>query len=601
MAKIRERGNAESHLSSILVAAVTRIEEAPATFSRDRCAPSCYLVCRMKDIDIARAATLRPIEDVAATLGIAPNHLIPHGRWKAKLDPAALRDLPERPEGKLILVTAISPSPPGEGKTTTTVGLGDGLSRLGKKAMICLREPSLGPSFGMKGGATGGGYAQVVPMDEINLHFTGDFHAIGAANNLLAALVENHLHWGNELDLDPRRITWRRAMDLNDRSLREIITGLQHERDFTRGTGFDITVASEVMAIFCLAKDLTDLRNRLGRIVVGKNRDGANVTAADLKAHGAMTALLKDALAPNLVQTIEHTPAFVHGGPFANIAHGCNTVIATKAALRLADYVVTEAGFGADLGAEKFFDIKCRAAGLTPSAAVVVATVRALKYHGGVSLKKLSKENPAAVERGFANLRRHLENLAKFGVPTVVAVNAFASDFPMEQERLFSLCQDFGVPCVLATHWADGGKGAAALAEEVIKTVETASTNRFTPLYPLEMPLLEKLRTVAREIYRADDLEIDSSLVKELAALDATPVGRFPVCIAKTPYSFSADPENRGAATDFKLPVREIRVSAGAGFVVAITGDLMTMPGLPKEPAAAHIDVDAEGNIVGLS
>jgi formate--tetrahydrofolate ligase len=555
----------------------------------------------MKDIDIARAATLRPIQDVAATLGIAPDHLIPHGRWKAKLDFTAPGAVPPEPKGKLILVTAISPSPPGEGKTTTTVGLGDGLSRLGKKAMICLREPSLGPSFGMKGGATGGGYAQVVPMDEINLHFTGDFHAIGAANNLLAALIENHLHWSNELDLDPRRITWRRCLDLNDRSLRRIVTGLQDERDFPRETGFDITVASEVMAIFCLAKDLADLRDRLGRIVIGRNRAGDAVTAADLKAHGAMAALLKDALAPNLVQSLEHTPAFVHGGPFANIAHGCNSVIATRTALRLADYVVTEAGFGADLGAEKFFDIKCRSAGLTPSAAVVVATVRALKYHGGVSLKKLPEENPAAVERGYANLRRHLENLAKFGVPAIVAVNAFVSDFPSERDRLFALCQDSGVPCVLATHWAEGAKGATGLAAEVLRVIDTETTRRFSPLYPLEMPLLEKLRTIAREIYRADDLDIDAPLVKELAALDKTPAGRFPVCIAKTPYSFSADPDKRGAATGFTLPVREIRVSAGAGFVVAITGDLMTMPGLPKQPAAEHIDVDAAGNIVGLS
>ncbi len=570
-------------------------------FSRDKGPGPCYHVSRMKDIDIARAATLRPIQEVAATLGIAADHLIPYGRWKAKLDFMASGAVPEGGDGKLILVTAISPSPPGEGKTTTTVGLGDGLSRLGKKAMICLREPSLGPSFGMKGGATGGGYAQVVPMDEINLHFTGDFHAITTANNLLAALIENHLHWGNELDLDPRRITWRRAMDLNDRSLREVVTGLQHERDYPRQTGFDITVASEVMAIFCLAKDLADLRDRLGRIVIGRNRKGDNVTAADLKAHGAMTALLKDALAPNLVQSLEHTPAFVHGGPFANIAHGCNSVIATRTALRLADYVVTEAGFGADLGAEKFFDIKCREAGLTPAAAVVVATVRALKYHGGVSLKKLAKENPRAVEKGFANLRRHLENLAKFGVPTVVAVNAFASDFDSERERLFALCQAIEVPCVLATHWADGAKGATDLATEVLRTIEAEASSRFAPLYPLEMPLLEKLRTVAREIYRADDLDIDAALVKRLAALDETPVGRFPVCIAKTPYSFSADPENRGAATGFTLPVREIRVSAGAGFVVAITGDLMTMPGLPKQPASEVIDVDAEGRIVGLS
>lgn len=567
-------------------------------FSRDNRAASCYLLSRMlKDIDIARAATLRPIQEVAATLGIAPDHLIPYGRWKAKLDPAA----PGGAKGKLILVTAISPSPPGEGKTTTTIGLGDGLRRLGKRAAICLREPSLGPSFGMKGGATGGGYAQVAPRDEINLHFTGDFHAIGAANNLLAAMVENHLHWGNGLDLDPRRVSWRRCLDLNDRSLREIIEGLQDERDFPRETGFDITAASEVMAVFCLAESLDDLRSRLGRVVVGRNRGGKSVHASDLKAHGAMAALLKDALSPNLVQTLEHTPAFVHGGPFANIAHGCNSVIATKTALRLADFVVTEAGFGADLGAEKFFDIKCRFAGLAPSAAVVVATVRALKYHGGVPLKKLPKADPGAVERGFANLRRHLENLAKFGVPRVVALNAFSSDAPSERERLFALCQDFGVPCVLATHWAEGGKGATDLAGEVLRVVEAETKSRFAPLYPLEMPLLEKLRTIAREIYRADDLEIDSSLVKELAALDRTPAGRFPVCIAKTPYSFSADPEKRGAATGFTLPVREIRVSAGAGFVVAITGDLMTMPGLPKHPAAEHIDIDAAGNIVGLS
>ena len=555
----------------------------------------------MKDIDIARAARLRPIEEVGASLGIAPGHLIPYGRWKAKLDPAALDGAPSASPGKLILVTAISPSPPGEGKTTTTVGLGDGLSRLGKRTMICLREPSLGPSFGMKGGATGGGYAQVVPMDEINLHFTGDFHAIGAANNLLAAIIENHLHWGNELDLDPRRITWRRCLDLNDRSLRRIVTGLQDERDFSRETGFDITVASEVMAIFCLARNLGDLRDRLGRIVVGKDRGGRDVTAADLKAPGAMTALLKDAFAPNLVQTLEHTPALVHGGPFANIAHGCNSVAATSAALRLADYVVTEAGFGADLGAEKFFNIKCRSAGLAPAAAVVVATVRALKYHGGVSLKKIPEENPDAVARGFENLRRHLENLAKFGVPAVVAVNAFDSDTPAERERLFSLCRDLGVPCILATHWAEGGKGATNLAGEVLRVIEAEATPRFAPLYPSEMPLLEKLRLVAREIYRAEDLDLAPSIRKQLAALDTTPAGRFPICIAKTPYSFSADPEKRGAATDFTLPVREIRVAAGAGFVVAITGDLMTMPGLPKHPAAEQIDVDSEGRITGLS
>jgi formate--tetrahydrofolate ligase len=558
----------------------------------------------MTDLEIARAATLQPIQEIAAKLGIAPERVVPYGRRKAKLDLSGAVGFPcgqDGPEGKLILVTAISPSPPGEGKTTTTIGLGDGLSRLGKRAVVCLREPSLGPSFGMKGGATGGGYAQVAPMDEINLHFTGDFHAIGAANNLLAAMVENHLHWGNELGLDPRRITWRRCLDLNDRSLRRVVTGLQDEGDFVRETGFDITVASEVMAVFCLARDLADLRERLGRIVVGKSHAGDPVTAADLKAHGSMAALLKDAFAPNLVQTLEHTPALVHGGPFANIAHGCNSLVATRTALRLADFVVTEAGFGADLGAEKFFDIKCRAGGLTPSAAVVVATVRALKFHGGVSPKNLSGENPKAVGRGFANLRRHLENLAKFGLPTVVAVNAFDSDAPSERERLFGLCRDFGVPCVLATHWADGGRGATELATEVLRTIEAEAAPRFAPLYPEEMPLLEKLRTVAREIYRADDLDIDASLVKELAALDGTPAGRFPVCIAKTPYSFSADPARRGAANGFTLPVREIRVASGAGFVVAITGDLMTMPGLPRRPAADRIDIDGQGNIVGLS
>lgn len=556
----------------------------------------------MKDIEIARQANLIPIQELATgKLGIAPEQVIPYGRWKGKLD---LETMPQRqgsPAGKLILVTAISPSPPGEGKTTTTVGLGDGLSRLGKKAMICLREPSLGPSFGLKGGATGGGYSQVVPMDEINLHFTGDFHAISTANNLLSAMIENHLHWGNALNLDPRRITWRRAMDLNDRTLRKVITGLGNDRDHPRETGFDITVASEVMAIFCLAKDLADLKERLGRIIVGRTKSKEIVLASQLQAHGAMTALLKDALNPNLVQTLEQTPALVHGGPFANIAHGCNSVIATKTALQLADYVVTEAGFGADLGAEKFFNIKCREAGLTPSAAVVVATVRALKYHGGLSVTNLAKENLAAVERGFANLRRHLENIAKFGVPAVVAINAFATDTAAERELLFSLCKDFGVPCVLATHWAEGGAGATDLATQVLATIAEHPESRFEPLYPLDLPLAEKIRTIAREIYRADDIALTPAVARQLSDLDATATRNFPVCIAKTPYSFGSDPEQRGAISGFTLPVREVRVSAGAGFVVAITGDIMTMPGLPRRPAAEGVDVDLSGHITGLS
>lgn len=573
-----------------------------AKVSGDKTAERCYFPDSVKDIEIARQATLIPIQDLAAEkLGIAPEQVIPYGRWKGKLDLATMPQRQGGPTGKLILVTAISPSPPGEGKTTTTVGLGDGLSRLGKKAMICLREPSLGPSFGLKGGATGGGYSQVVPMDEINLHFTGDFHAISTANNLLSAMIENHLHWGNALDLDPRRITWRRAMDLNDRTLRKVITGLGNDRDHPRETGFDITVASEVMAIFCLAKDLADLKERLGRIIVGRTKSKEIVLASQLQAHGAMTALLKDALNPNLVQTLEHTPALVHGGPFANIAHGCNSVIATKTALQLADYVVTEAGFGADLGAEKFFNIKCREAGLTPSAAVVVATVRALKYHGGLSVTNLAKENLAAVERGFANLQRHLENVAKFGVPAVVAINAFATDTAAERELLFALCKDFGVPCVLATHWAEGGAGATDLATQVLATMAENPESRFQPLYPLDLPLAEKIRTIAREIYRADDIALTPAVARQLGDLDATATRHFPVCIAKTPYSFGSDPEQRGAISGFTLPVREVRVSAGAGFVVAITGDIMTMPGLPRRPAAEGVDVDLSGHITGLS
>lgn len=552
----------------------------------------------MTDIEIARNATLQPIAELAREqLALDEERLIPYGKHKAKVIPAASGGR----LGKLILVTAISPTPAGEGKTTTTVGLGDGLNRIGKKSMICLREPSLGPSFGMKGGAAGGGYAQVVPMDEINLHFTGDFHAIGAANNLLSAMIDNHLHWGNALKIDLRKITWRRAVDLNDRSLRQLMTGLGKGNGFANETGADITVASEVMAIFCLAESLSDLKERLGRIVIGRSLEKKDVLASDLKAHGAMTALLKDAFLPNLVQTLEQTPALVHGGPFANIAHGCNSVIATKTALGLADYVVTEAGFGADLGAEKFFDIKCRKAGLTPQAAVVVATIRALKYHGGVDRKDLEAGNVEAVTRGFANLQRHLENISKFGVPAIVAVNAFDADTEAETQALRDLCDGIGVPCVLARHWAEGGKGAEELAKAVASLVDEQKESSFTPLYPDHLPLAEKIKRVAREVYRADDIEMTPAVEKQLQNWDKTAAGRYPVCIAKTPYSFSADPDRRGAATGFTLPVTSVRLSAGAGFVVALTGEIMTMPGLPRIPAAEHIDVNEAGDIVGLS
>lgn len=556
----------------------------------------------MTDIEIARSITPQKIMDLATQrLGLDGDALIPYGKFKAKLDLDLLADLPAKENSKLILVTAISPTPAGEGKTTTTVGLGDGLSAIGKDAMVCLREPSLGPSFGLKGGAAGGGYAQVIPMEEINLHFTGDFHAITAANNLLSAMIDNHLYWGNKLQIDPRRVSWRRAMDLNDRSLRNLITGMGNVLDYPRETGFDITVASEVMAILCLASDLTDLEARLGRIVIGKNFSGEEVLASDLKAEGSMAVLLKDALNPNLVQTLEHTPALVHGGPFANIAHGCNSIVATRTAMKLADYVVTEAGFGADLGAEKFFDIKCRKAGLKPNAAVVVATVRALKYHGGVERKQLGEENVDAVEVGFANLRRHLENIAKFGVPTVVAVNAFTSDTEAETEKLHALCESISIPCVLATHWAEGGKGAANLAKAVVELAEGNSPSNFSPLYSDDLTLTEKLRVVAKEIYRADEIELSSLAVKKLKAWEKASAGEFPVCIAKTPYSFSADPALRGATENFVLPIRDVRLSAGAGFVVALTGDIMTMPGLPRVPAAEKIGLDEGGDIVGLS
>lgn len=556
----------------------------------------------MSDIEIARKAKLDPIVDLAQTsLGLKQDQLIPYGHFKAKIDPRSVNQ--NKNGSKLVLVTAISPSPAGEGKTTTTIGLGDGLRRIGKDATICLREPSLGPSFGMKGGAAGGGYSQVVPMDEINLHFTGDFHAITSANNLLAAIIDNHLHWGNKLNIDPRKVTWRRAIDLNDRSLREIVSGLGgHVNGLTRETGFDITVASEVMAIFCLADDLADLKRRLGNIVIGKDNSGRDVLASELVAEGSMTALLKDAIMPNLVQTLEKTPAFVHGGPFANIAHGCNSVSATKLAMKLSDIVITEAGFGADLGAEKFFNIKCRKSGLKPDASVIVATIRALKFHGGVKKSELNEENIEALEKGFLNLKRHLENIAKFGVPSIVALNAFSADTEAETKKFMELCSSIGVKSVVATHWADGGKGAENLAHAVVELLDADDNDAsFTTLYPDDISLVEKLKTVAREIYRADDVDFTPAVMKRLRELDETHVRNFPVCIAKTPYSFSADQNLRGAVSNFKLPIREVRVANGAEFLVALAGEIMTMPGLPRVPASERIDVDSTGKLSGLS
>lgn len=556
----------------------------------------------MSDIEIARKAKLDPIVDLAQTsLGLKQDQLIPYGHFKAKIDPRSVNQ--NKNGSKLVLVTAISPSPAGEGKTTTTIGLGDGLRRIGKDATICLREPSLGPSFGMKGGAAGGGYSQVVPMDEINLHFTGDFHAITSANNLLAAIIDNHLHWGNKLNIDPRKVTWRRAIDLNDRSLREIVSGLGgHVNGLTRETGFDITVASEVMAIFCLADDLADLKRRLGNIVIGKDNSGRDILAGELVAEGSMTALLKDAIMPNLVQTLEKTPAFVHGGPFANIAHGCNSVSATKLAMKLSDIVITEAGFGADLGAEKFFNIKCRKSGLKPDASVIVATIRALKFHGGVKKSELNEENIEALENGFLNLKRHLENIAKFGVPSIVALNAFSADTEAETKKFMELCSSIGVKSVVATHWADGGKGAENLAQAVVDLLDADDNDAsFTTLYPDDISLVEKLRTVAREIYRADDVDFTPAVMKRLRELDETHVRNFPVCIAKTPYSFSADQNLRGAVSNFKLPIREVRVANGAEFLVALAGEIMTMPGLPRVPASERIDVDSTGKLSGLS
>ncbi|MGC8474974.1 MAG: formate--tetrahydrofolate ligase [Acetobacteraceae bacterium] len=552
------------------------------------------------DLEIARSVILRPIAEIAAKLDIPPEALEPYGRFKAKVGFDFIRSARDRPDGALVLVTGISPTPAGEGKTTTTVGLGDALNRIGVRAAICLREPSLGPSFGQKGGAAGGGRAQVAPMDEINLHFTGDFHAITAANNLLAAMIDNHLYWGNALGLDPRRITWRRAMDMNDRALRGLVVGLGGVANGPpREDGFDITVASEVMAVFCLARDLDDLQARLGRIIVGQTREGANVTARDLGADGAMAALLRDALQPNLVQTLEGSPAFVHGGPFANIAHGCNSLMATRLGLNLADVVVTEAGFGADLGAEKFLDIKCRIAGLRPAAAVVVATIRALKMHGGVARSDLAREDPAAVARGVANLARHVENLGKFGLPVLVALNRFDNDTAAEFEVVEAAMARQNVAVFRCTHWADGGAGAEALARAVEQAIALGQA-RYAPLYADGLGLADKIRCIAREIYRAADIALPEAVAQRLARFEAAGFGHVPVCIAKTQYSFTADPTRMGAPEGHTLPVREVRLSAGAGFVVAICGDVMTMPGLPRVPAATSIRLDAEGRIEGL-
>ena len=554
----------------------------------------------MSDIEIAQNANLAPIEDIASKLDIPETYLSPYGKTKAKLDLGYLDSLSDKPDGKLILVTAITPTPAGEGKTTTSVGLVDGLCKIGKKAVVCLREPSLGPCFGMKGGAAGGGYAQVVPMEDINLHFTGDFHAIGAAHNLLSALMDNHIHWGNAMEIDARRISWKRVLDVNDRALRHIACALGGPGNgFPREDGFDITVASEIMAIFCLSKNLDDLRERLSRIVIGYTRDLKPVHADDINATGAMAVLLKDALAPNLVQTLEHNPAIIHGGPFANIAHGCNSVIATKAGLKLADYVVTEAGFGADLGAEKFFNIKCRSAGLHPDAAVLVATIRALKMHGGVALDDLAKDDPNAVTTGCSNLVRHIENVKSFGVPVIVAINRFVSDSDAEINAVKEAASANGVEAIECTHWSDGGAGAETLASTVVSKLDSEKSN-FVPLYPDEMPIWDKIKTVATRLYRAEDIIADQKIRNQIRTLQESGYGHFPVCIAKTQYSFSTDPGLKGAPSGHVVPVREVRLSAGAGFIVAVCGDIMTMPGLPREPAANRIDIDGKGEVRGL-
>jgi formate--tetrahydrofolate ligase len=552
------------------------------------------------DIEIARDAKKKPIQEIGTKLGIATEHLLPFGHDKAKVSADFIKSLASRKDGKLILVTAINPTPAGEGKTTTTVGLGDGLNAIGKKAAICLREPSLGPCFGMKGGAAGGGYAQVVPMEDINLHFTGDFHAITSAHNLLSAMIDNHIYWGNGQNIDTRRVSWRRVMDMNDRALREIVCSLGGVADgFPREAGFDITVASEVMAILCLATDIADLEKRLGDIIVAYRRDRTPVYARDIKANGAMTVLLAQAMQPNLVQTLENNPAFIHGGPFANIAHGCNSVVATQTALKLADYVVTEAGFGADLGAEKFFDIKCRKAGLKPSAAVIVATVRALKMNGGVKREDLGTENVEAVKKGLANLGRHIENVKSFGVPAVVGINHFISDTDAEIAAVVEYAKAQGSEAFLCKHWAQGSKGIEALARRVVELADGGSA-KFAPIYPDDMGLFQKIETIAKKIYRAGSVSADKSVRDQLKTWEDMGYGNLPVCMAKTQYSFTTDPNLRGAPTDHVVPIREVRLSAGAGFVVAICGEIMTMPGLPKAPSAEFIRFNDAGQIEGL-
>ena len=588
----------------------------------------------MSDIEIARAAHALPICDIAEKIGIPGDAVMPYGNTKAKIDPGYIASLRDRPDGKLILVTAISPTPyghdkakisadfirnkaegtngklilvtavsptpAGEGKTTTSVGLHDGLSRIGKKSIVCLREPSLGPCFGMKGGAAGGGHAQVIPMEDINLHFTGDFHAIGAAHNLLSALIDNHIYWGNEAKLDSRRIAWKRVVDMNDRALRSIANSLGGPGNgFPREDGFDITVASEVMAIFCLSRDLEDLQQRLSKIIIGYTREREPVTAEAVNAPGAMAVLLKDAIAPNLVQTLENNPAFIHGGPFANIAHGCNSVIATTTALKLGDYVVTEAGFGADLGAEKFFDIKCRSAGLSPDAAVIVATIRALKMHGGVELADLGKENVAAVAAGCSNLARHIRNVKSFGVPVVVAINRFSADTDAEVAKVSEAVQQYGVTAIDCTHWADGGAGTEDLAHHVVKMTD-ANNSQFSPLYDSDMPLWEKMRTIATRIYGAEDIIADKKVRDQIDQFQNSGFGNLPICVAKTQYSFSTDPSLKGAPSGHVVPIREVRLSAGAGFLVFVCGEIMTMPGLPRVPAADKIHIDGDGLIQGL-
>ena len=553
------------------------------------------------DIEIARAADPKKIETIASNIGIDEDYLEHHGKFKGKVNLSINNEkLKDSDEGKLILVTAISPTPAGEGKTTTSVGLVDGLCHIGKKAMICLREPSLGPCFGMKGGAAGGGHAQVIPMTDINLHFTGDFHAIGAAHNLLSAMIDNHIHWDNELDIDPRRITWKRVVDMNDRSLRDITCGLGGVGNgIPRQSGFDITVASEIMAVFCLASDFTDLKKRIGNIVIGYTRSNEPVRAKQLKADGAITALLQDAFQPNLVQTLENNPAFIHGGPFANIAHGCNSVVATKTALKLADYVVTEAGFGADLGAEKFFDIKCRKSGLKPDAVVLVATTKALKMHGGIPKEDLGNENVDAVTIGCKNLERHIENIGKFGVPVVVAINDYITDTENEHAAIIEFCQNLGVQCKISSHWEKGGAGAADLAEEVAKLADSNSAE-FRTLYDNKMTLWDKTECIAKNIYGAAEIIADKKVRNQFKKLEDDGFGEYPICMAKTQYSFSTDPLLMGSPVGHDVPIKEVRLSAGAEFVVVVCGDIMTMPGLPRIPAAENIDVDNEGLIQGL-